>query len=284
MKAPARIITRTLWDRLAIASLYGAAASTVLLLFALIGYVFVNGLPALSLDFIFTYPHGMAAEGGIFPTVVATIYVTGLAIVIVTPVAVFAAVYLAEYAGQGLLVRAVRFAADTLASVPSIVLGLFGLALFVDAMGLKYSMLAGALALALMMLPILMRTTEEAIRAVPGAHRWGSYGLGATRWQTIRRVVLPAAMPRILTGIILATGRAAGETAVVIFTAGLAIYLPVFLNDPGRTMTSHLYVLASEGINMRAAQGTALLLMIMILAFNLLARWVVHRQGGKSGR
>jgi len=145
-------------------------------------------------------------------------------------------------------------------------------------------MLAGALALALMMLPILMRTTEEAIRAVPGGHRWGSYGLGATRWQTIRRVVLPAAMPRILTGIILATGRAAGETAVVIFTAGLAIYLPVFLNDPGRTMTSHLYVLATEGINMRAAQGTALLLMIMILAFNLLARWVVHRQGGKSGR
>lgn len=283
MRAPV-VMTRTLWDRMAIASLYGAAASTVLLLFALIGYVFVNGLPALSLDFIFTFPHGMAAEGGIFPTVVATIYVTGLAIVIVTPVAVFAAVYLAEYAGQGLLVRAVRFAADTLASVPSIVLGLFGLALFVDAMGLRYSMLAGALALALMMLPILMRTTEEAIRAVPGSHRWGSYGLGATRWQTIRRVVLPAAMPRILTGIILATGRAAGETAVVIFTAGLAIYLPVFLNDPGRTMTSHLYVLASEGINMRAAQGTALLLMIMILAFNLLARWVVHRQGGKSGR
>jgi phosphate transport system permease protein len=273
---------RSAGDKLAMFLLYLAAASTVAALFALIGYVLVNGLPALSLSFIFTYPHGVEAQGGIFPTIMATLYVTALAILVVAPVAIFAAVYLAEYAGEGRLVRLVRFAADTLARVPSIVLGLFGLALFVDVLGMGYSMLAGGLTLSLMMLPILMRTTEEAIRSVPGAHRWGSYGLGATKWQTIRRVVLPAAAPRILTGIILATGRAAGETAVVIFTAGLAINLPVFLNDPGRTMTSHLYLLAMEGINMRSAQGTALLLMIMILAFNLLARWVVARGGGKA--
>lgn len=273
-----------LTDRVAMAGLWISAGASVTALGALIAYVVVNGLPALSLGFVFTYPHGIDASGGIFPTIVATVYVTGLAAAIVTPVSAFAAIYLAEYAKEGRLVRAVRFAADTLASVPSIVLGLFGLALFVDALGMGYSMAAGGLTLALMMLPILMRTTEEAIRAVPGSHRWGSYGLGATKWQTIRRVVLPAAMPRILTGIILAMGRAAGETAVVIFTAGLAIYAPVFLDDPGRTMTSHLYVLAVEGINMRSAQGTALLLMLMILAFNLLARWVVRRQGGDGGR
>lgn len=271
-------------DRLAIFSLWVAATTTVLALFALIAYVVVGGAGSLSLGFIFGYPHGVDAEGGIFPTVWTTIYLTGLALIIVTPVSVFAAVYLAEYAGNGPLVRAVRFAADTLASVPSIVLGLFGLALLVDVLGWGYSMAAGGLALALMMLPILVRTTEEAIRAVPDAHRWGSYGLGATKWQTIRRVVLPAAAPRIITGTILATGRAAGETAVVIFTAGLAIFTPIYLNDPGRTMTSHLYVLATEGINMKAAQGTALLLMLMILAFNLLARWAGRRQGGNGGR
>jgi phosphate transport system permease protein len=275
-------VNRSLGDRVAIALLYLAAASTVGALFALIGYVIVNGISSISPAFIFTYPHGIDAEGGIWPMIQATLYLTILATVIVTPVAVFAAVYLAEYAKEGPLVRVVRFAADTLASVPSIVLGLFGLALFVDAMGLRFSMLAGALALALLMLPVLTRTTEEAIRAVPDAHRWGSYGLGATKWQTIRRVVLPAAAPRILTGIILATGRAAGETAVVIFTAGSAIFAPMFLNDPGRTMPVHLYILAVEGINMRSAQGTALLLMIMILAFNLLARWIVRRGGGKQ--
>lgn len=274
---------RAFTDRLAIALLYVAAAVTVAALFTLIGYVVVNGLPALSWRFIVTFPRGVAAEGGILPTIVATLYVTALAIAIVTPVAVFAAIYLSEYAREGRLVRTVRFAADTLASVPSIVLGLFGLALFVDILRLGYSMLAGALTLALMMLPIVVRTTEEAIRAVPNSHRIGSYGLGATKWQTVRRVVLPAAAPRILTGIILATGRAAGETAVVIFTTGLAINLPLFLNDPGRTMTSHLYLLAMEGISMRSAQGTAVLLMIMILAFNLLARWVVQRGRGRRG-
>jgi phosphate transport system permease protein len=270
-------VNRRLANALAIGALSFAAATTVFVLGALILYVVWNGIGQLSLQFVFGFPHGVNAEGGIFPTIVATIYVTALAMIIVTPVAILAAVYLTEYAHQGRLVTTIRYAADSLAGIPSIVMGQFGLAFFVEYMHLGFSMISGALALAFLMLPIVMRTTEEAIRAVPRYIRWGSYGLGATKWQTVRRVVLPAAAPRILTGIILATGRAVGETAVVIFTMGTAIYLPIWPWDPGRSMTVHLYILSTEGINLNAAYGTALLLMIMILAFNLTANWLVKR-------
>jgi len=268
---------RTISNTVAMGVLWTSAIVTVGILFALIAYVFINGIAQISLDFIFGYPRGLNSEGGIWPTIVASVYVTGLAMVIVTPIAILAAVYLSEYAHQGRMVKAIRFAADSLAAIPSIVLGLFGLALFVEALGLKFSVLSGALALAFLMLPIVMRTTEEAIRAVPRYIRWGSYGLGATKWQTVRRVVLPAAMPRVLTGIILATGRAVGETAVVIYTMGTMINTPISPLDPGRSMTVHLYILSTEGINLQAAYGTALLLMVMILGFNLTARLIVRR-------
>lgn len=249
-----------------------AAAITTLVLVAIIAYVVVNGLPHISFDFIFGWPHGVNAEGGIWPTIVSTIYVTALAMLICTPIAVLAAVYLAEYAKQGRLVNTIRYAADTLASVPSIVMGLFGYALFVEAMGLGLSMLSAALALALLMLPIVMRTTEEAIRSVPRYIRWGAYGLGATKWQVVSKIVLPSAFGRIATGIVLGIGRAIGETAVVLYTMGQAINMPVTPLDSGRPMTVHLYLLANDGINMNAAYGTALLLMVIILAFNLFAR------------
>ncbi len=258
----------------------GILTSCVLAL--IIAFVAVNGLPVMSLDFIFGWPHGVNAEGGIFPTIVSTLYVTALAMLICTPVAVLAAVYLAEYAKQGRLVTFIRYAADTLSSVPSIVMGLFGYAMFVEAMGLGLSMLSAALALALMMLPIVMRTTEEAIRVVPRYIRWGAYGLGATKWQVVSKIVLPSAFPRIATGIVLAIGRAIGETAVVLYTMGQAINLPVTPLDSGRPMTIHLYELANEGINMQAAYGTALLLMAMILAFNLFARHLSRRSANKA--
>lgn len=267
----------------ALAVFWIAGLTTVVVLGAVILYVFVNGIGHLNLAFIFTKPHGVNAEGGIWPMIVSTLYVTGLAMVIVTPIAVLAAVYLAEYAVQGRLVRIIRFAADTLAGVPSIVMGLFGLALFVEGMGFGFSVLSGALALSFLMLPIVMRTTEEAIRAVPKFIRWGSYGLGATKWQTVSRIVLPAAMPRIITGLILATGRAVGETAVVIFTMGTMINTPLLPTDPGRSMTVHLYQMAMEGINLPAAFGTALLLMVMILFFNLSARWLLRRNRRMQG-
>src|SRR5512133_337486 len=247
-------------NRIAIGILWLCGITTVTVLGAVILYVLVRGIGQITPEFIFTKPHGVASEGGIGPTIVATIYVTGLSMLIVTPIAVLAAVYLAEYAVQGRLVNAIRFAADTLASVPSIVMGLFGLAFFVETMDLDFSVLSGALALSFLMLPIVMRTTEEAIRSVPKYIRWGSYGLGASKWQTVSRMVLPTAASRIVTGLLLATGRAAGETAVVIYTMGTMINAPVSPLDPGRTMPVHVMLMAMEGINMPAAYGTALLL------------------------
>lgn len=270
-------MNKTLANKIAIGVLWFMAGCTVAILGTLLLYVFVNGIRAISPEFIFTWPRGVNAEGGIWPTIVATIYVTALAMLISTPVAVLAAVYLAEYAYQGRTVSTIRFAADSLASVPSIVMGLFGFALFVEAMGLGLSMVSAALALSLLMLPIIMRATEEAIRAVPKYMRWGSYGLGATKWQTVSKIVLPAATPRIITGIVLAMGRAVGETAVVLYTMGQAVNLPYSPLDSGRPMTVHLYLLAVEGINLPAAFGTALMLIVMILGFNLSARWILRR-------
>lgn len=271
-------INKDLSNKIMLGVFRAAAYITTLVLLAIIAYVVINGLPHISLDFIFGWPQGVNAEGGIWPTIVSTIYVTALAMLICTPVAVLAAVYLAEYAKQGKVVDIIRYAADALASVPSIVMGLFGYALFVEAMGLGLSMVSAALALALLMLPIVMRTTEEAIRAVPRYIRWGAYGLGATKWQVVSRIVLPSAFGRIATGIVLAIGRAIGETAVVLYTMGQAINLPISPLDSGRPMTVHLYLLANDGINMNAAYGTALLLMAIILAFNLFARYLSRKR------
>lgn len=271
-------INKDLSNKIMLGVFRAAAYITTLVLLAIIAYVVINGLPHISLDFIFGWPQGVNAEGGIWPTIVSTIYVTALAMLICTPVAVLAAVYLAEYVKQGKVVDIIRYAADALASVPSIVMGLFGYALFVEAMGLGLSMVSAALALALLMLPIVMRTTEEAIRAVPRYIRWGAYGLGATKWQVVSKIVLPSAFGRIATGIVLAIGRAIGETAVVLYTMGQAINLPISPLDSGRPMTVHLYLLANDGINMNAAYGTALLLMAIILAFNLFARYLSRKR------
>lgn len=271
-------INKDLSNKIMLGVFRATAYITTLVLLAIIAYVVINGLPHISLDFIFGWPQGVNAEGGIWPTIVSTIYVTALAMLICTPVAVLAAVYLAEYAKQGKVVDIIRYAADALASVPSIVMGLFGYALFVEAMGLGLSMVSAALALALLMLPIVMRTTEEAIRAVPRYIRWGAYGLGATKWQVVSKIVLPSAFGRIATGIVLAIGRAIGETAVVLYTMGQAINLPISPLDSGRPMTVHLYLLANDGINMNAAYGTALLLMAIILAFNLFARYLSRKR------
>ncbi|MCL2324755.1 MAG: phosphate ABC transporter permease PstA [Actinomycetia bacterium] len=273
----ARLLKERLANNTALAVLWVAAGITVAALILIILYVVINGAPMISPKFIFTWPHGVSAKGGIWPTIISTLYVTGLAMLIATPVAVLAAVYLAEYAKQGRIVTVIRFAADSLASVPSIVMGLFGLAFFVEAFHLPMSMLSAALALSLLMLPIIMRATEEAIRAVPRYIRWGSYGLGATQWQTVSRVVLPWAMPRIITGLVLAMGRAIGETAVVFYTMGMAINMPLTPLESGRSMAVHLYLLAVDGINLKAAYGTALMLMLMIFLLNMFARYIQRR-------
>lgn len=270
-------ISKTLTNTLALGVIWLAAIATVGALGTILLYIIVNGIGQLTPAFIFGWPHGVNMEGGIWPTIQSTLYVTALAMLITTPVAILAAIYLAEYAVQGRLVSTIRFAADSLASVPSIVMGLFGLAAFVEGIGMGFSVIAAALALSFLMLPIVMRTTEEAIRAVPKYIRWGSYGLGATKWQTVSRIVLPSATPRIVTGVILSAGRAAGETAVVIYTMGTMINAPVLPTQPGRVMPVHLMLLAQEGINLPAAFGTALLLVLMVLGFNLTARYIVRR-------
>ena len=268
---------------IALGVIWLAAIATVGALGTILLYVIVNGIGQITPAFIFTWPQGVNMEGGVWPTIQATVYVTVLAMVITTPIAVLAAVYLAEYAVQGRLVSTIRFAADSLASVPSIVMGLFGLALFVEGIGMGFSVLAAALALSFLLLPIIVRTTEESIRAVPKYIRWGSYGLGASKWQTVSRIVLPSATPRIITGVILAAGRAAGETAVVIYTMGTMINAPFSPFDPGRTMPVHLMLMAQEGINMPAAYGEALLLVLMVLGFNLTARYIGRRNRRMQG-
>ncbi|MCL2746321.1 MAG: phosphate ABC transporter permease PstA [Coriobacteriia bacterium] len=267
-------------NRIALGVLWGATIITIGLLAVILIYVAYHGLGVVLQDFprfIFTWPEGVNAEGGIWPTIVATLYSTGLAMAISTPIAVLAAVYLAEYAKQGRIVKTIRFAADSLASVPSIVMGLFGLAFFVETLNIPLSMLAASLGLSLLMLPITMRATEEAIRAVPRYIRWGSYGMGATKWQTVSRVVLPTATPRIITGLILSLARAIGETAVVFLTMGIAINLPIIPTDSGRSMSVHLYLMAVEGINLPSAYGTAFLLLLIILVLNLSARYISKR-------
>jgi phosphate transport system permease protein len=276
-------MNKSVTNRVALSVIWLAAIATVGALGTILLYVIVNGIGQINPAFIFTWPHGVNMEGGVWPTIQATVYVTALAMLITTPIAVLAAVYLAEYAVQGRLVSTIRFAADSLASVPSIVMGLFGLALFVEGIGMGFSVIAAALALSFLLLPIIVRTTEEAIRAVPKYIRWGSYGLGASKWQTVSRIVLPAAMPRIITGVILAAGRAAGETAVVIYTMGTMINAPVSPLDPGRTMPVHLMLMAQEGINMPAAYGEALLLVLMVLGFNLTARYIGRRNRRMQG-
>jgi phosphate transport system permease protein len=266
-------VNKSVTNGIALGVIWFAAVATVGALGTILVYVFVNGIGQLTPAFIFTDPHGLAMEGGIWPTIQATLYVTVLAMLITTPVAVLAAVYLAEYAVQGKLVSTIRFAADSLASVPSIVMGLFGLSLFVEAMGMRFSVIAAALSLSFLLLPII----------VPKYIRWGSYGLGASKWQTVSRIVLPSALPRITTGVILAAGRAAGETAVVIYTMGTMINKPFWPTQPGRTMPVDLMLKAQEGINLPSAYGTAMLLVLMVLAFNLVARWIGRRNRRMQG-
>ena len=191
---------------------------------------------------------------------------------IACPIGIFSAVYLAEYARRGNhLVKAVRLTAETLSGIPSIVYGLFGLLFFVTALGWDFSLLAGACTLAIMILPLIMRTTEEALRSVPDLYREGSFGLGAGRLRTVFKIVLPAAAPGISAGIILATGRIVGETAALIYTAGTVAKVPGSLLDSGRTLSVHMYVLASEGLHVGQAYATAVVLLVIVIGINWLS-------------
>ncbi len=250
---------------------------TIIVLFFIIGYVFKNGLGQVSLEFLTDKTREMGKEGGIFPSIIGTLFVTILAIVIATPLGVGSAVYLVEYTKGGALRKIISFGADCLAGVPSIIFGLFGFIFFVIKLHLGWSILSGGLTLAVMIIPTIIRTSEEAIKAVPRSYREISYSLGGGKLDTILKVVLPTSLPGILTGVILGVGRAVGETAAVIFTAGSSLGIPTTLFSSTRTLAVHFYILAREGISMPKAYGTATVLIIIILVVNFVAYRLMHR-------
>jgi len=270
---------------MAVGILWAMALAALGVLGIILIYVLWQGLPQVTPGFLFKMPAAMGKAGGILPTLVATAYVTCLALLVALPIGIGAALYLVEYTQDNIVTRVLRFGTETLAGVPSIIFGLFGAAFFVYGLGLRLSILSGALTLALMLLPIMIRTSEEALKAVPGSYREGSLALGATRWQTVAKVVLPSAGGGILTGILLGLGRAVGETAALWLTLGGSILrVPVSPLEQGRTMTLHLYILAMEGLSVERAFATAACLILAVLAVNtaafaILRRYNLQKQG-----
>lgn len=254
------------------------AIVTVSILILVVGYVLVQGGKAISWDFLTTAPKGgLSGEGGISTTIATTFYLVGLTLLIATPLGVGAAVFLIEYAGEQSLsskflrsvISVANFAVETLAGIPSIIFGLFGYALFVSTLKFGFSLLSAALAGACLVLPTIIRTTEEALLAVPDDYRRGSLALGATKWQTLYRIVLPAGLPGIITGIILSVGRVISETAVFYVTLGGSYRLPSSIMDGGRTLALHLYYLAMDTRAFDKAMGTGAVLVVMIILINL---------------
>ncbi|MFZ5827143.1 MAG: phosphate ABC transporter permease PstA [Bacillota bacterium] len=247
------------------------------ILAGLLALLVARGAGDLSLAFLLGLPARAGRDGGILPVLAATGWLTTGAMALALPLGVGTALYLQEYARPGRLVEAIRSLTETLAGVPSILFGLFGFSLFVVRLGWGWSLLSGSLTLALMLLPTVIRTSEEALAAVDRALREGAAALGATRWETVRRVVLRRAAPGILTGAILALGRALGETAAVLLTAGSDLAMPISPTDPGRSMAVHLYILATEGLSDGRAYATALALVTGVLAVNLSAHYLLER-------
>ncbi|BAW32256.1 MAG TPA: phosphate ABC transporter permease PstA [Methanothermobacter sp.] len=261
--------------------LWASGIFTIIILIVIIGYILMKGLPAINLEFIFSEPIDSGRAGGIAPMIVSSIYVTLVAVLIATPLGVGAAVYMSEYAGETQIVKFIKFGAETLASIPSIVFGLFGLSFFVIFLGLGWSLLSGGLVLALMALPTIFQVAVVSIESVPRSYREASWALGATHWETIYRVVIPAAMPGIITGVILGMARAISEAAAVMFVVGSALSMPISIFDPGRPLPLHLYVLATEGLSLKNAYGTAAVLVIMVLIITITTNTLVERYRGK---
>jgi phosphate transport system permease protein len=265
-------------NNMAMVFIWAGGFITVLILFCIIGYVFIHGYKVINLEFLFTPPlGGLSGEGGISTTIVATIYLLVITIIILVPPGIGAAIYLAEYATNNWFTRLIRYGVEWLAGVPSIVFGLFGFAVFVTMLKLNFSLLSGALTLVCLLLPTLIRTSEEAIKAVPGAHREAALALGATKWQTISHVLLPAALPGIVTGIILCIGRAIGETACLYVTLGGSAAMPKTLLSGGRTLSLHLYYLITDTNAVEKAMGTGVVLIVTIIIINAVTNFLSHR-------
>ena len=253
------------------------ALSTIAVMILILFQILKEGLPVLHLRFFLDSPKNMGREGGIFSTLIGTMALTGVAILFGAPLGVGTAVFLREFTRESKISRVIRFGTDCLAGVPSIIFGLFGFVFFVIQLNMGWSILSGGLTLAAMILPTVISTSEESIRAIHPSYREVSYSLGGTKWQTITRVVLPSALPGIFTGILLSIGRSIGETAAVILTAGSSLVMPTSLFSPIRTMSVHFYILAREGISMEMAYGTGAALILLVLMINMIAQWLINR-------
>jgi phosphate transport system permease protein len=267
-------------DTAAKAVIYACTALVVVLLFYLLAYIMYRGLPNITWEFLSTAPSALNKTVGILPSIINTLYMIGITLLIVTPIGVGAAIYLNEYARRGRVVRVIEFTTETLAGIPSIIYGLFGAVFFGVTLNLGYSILAGALTLVLMILPIIVRTTQEALKTVPGPYREGALAAGATKWYMIRTIILPSAVPGIITAVILGVGRIVGESAALIFTSGIGANMPQgffpHISESGATLTVHLYTFAAKGQN-EYAFGIAAALVIIVLAINLLTNYMSKR-------
>ena len=251
-------------------TVYFCAGITLVVLIFMVGYILVKGVPFLRAD-LFKLKY-TSENCSVVPALMNTLVMTLMALVIAVPLGIGSAIYLVEYAGKGnRFVKVVRLTTETLTGIPSIIYGLFGMLLFVGFLKWGYSLMAGAATVAIMILPTIMRTTEESLLGVPDSFREGSFGLGAGKLRTVFTVVLPSAVPGILSGIILATGRVVGETAALIYTAGTVAQLPGNLFGSGRTLAIHMYVLSSEGLHTGQAFATAVVLLVMVVGINALA-------------
>lgn len=273
-----------------LAVIYGAAGAAVFLLLAIVGCVFFYGFRVLNLSFFTTVTSRLKGTTGIAGNLVNTLYIVAVTLILVIPLGVGAAVYLNEYARPGKLVKLIAFATETLSGIPSVVFGLFGMFFFGHTLGLGYSLLNGALTLAFMVLPLIVRNTQEALRAVPEGYRSGALGLGATKWYMIRTILLPSAMPGILTGVILAAGRIVGESAALLFTAGSARGLPKLTGAlaedlgglvrkvfaPGGSLAVELYLQMQNG-EYEIAFGIGCVLMLLVLSIDLLLKQILCR-------
>lgn len=255
---------------------YLSAIVTFLILIFLIAYILIQGIPHLNAD-LFAWKY-TSENASLMPALINTVIMTVLSLLIAIPIGIFSAIFLVEYSGKGnKFVDLVRMTTETLQGIPSIIYGLFGMLFFVNRLKIGYSILSGALTLSIMILPLIMRTTEEALKAVPDLYREGSFGLGAGRLRTVFRIVLPSAMPGILAGIILAIGRIVGETAALIYTAGTMPQIPENLFGSGRTLALHMYLLSNEGLYMNQAYATAVVLLVLVVGINALSSTIAKK-------
>lgn len=253
-----------------------SAIITFAVLLFLIAYILINGIPHIKPElFALKYT---SENGSLFPALINTIIMTALSLIIAVPFGIFSAIFLVEYAKRGnKFINVIRITTETLSGIPSIVYGLFGMLFFVTTLKWGYSLLAGAFTLSIMILPLIMRTTEEALKAVPDSYREGSFGLGAGKLRTVFRIVLPSAVPGILAGVILAVGRIVGETAALIYTAGTVADIPDGVMGSGRTLAVHMYSMSREGLHMDQAYATAVVLLVLVIGINWLSGCIAKK-------